>query len=102
MTARIAAGVLLLALVAPRMATAQAQSVAAYVNHVKVTAAFERGGTLLTTAQVRVAGVHSTTAAPVDTEHGTTVMYVIDGAATLVSGGATQRISKGDAVVIPA
>ena len=66
-----------------------AQSASVYVDHQKVAGALSTGGVLLTTPEVRVAGGHRDKAGPLDTEIGTTIMYVTDGEATLVAAGRT-------------
>jgi quercetin dioxygenase-like cupin family protein len=85
--------------------TAAAQSNAVYVNHARVTDALATGAVLLTGPNVKVAGAHRETAGPLNTERDTTIMYVTDGAATLVAGAPladVQPIARGDVVVIPA
>jgi mannose-6-phosphate isomerase-like protein (cupin superfamily) len=98
----LAAGVLSLAL----PLTAAAQSSAVYVSHARVTDALAHGAVLLTGPHVKVAGGHLDTAAVLTTERDTTILFVTEGAATLVAGapGATkvQPIAKGDVVVISA
>jgi quercetin dioxygenase-like cupin family protein len=81
---------------------AAAQSNAVYVGHNRVTEALANGAVLLTAPNVKVAGGHRETAGPLDTERDTTILYVTDGAATLVAGERVQPIAKGDVVVIPA
>jgi quercetin dioxygenase-like cupin family protein len=81
---------------------AGAQSGAVYVNHEKVTAALAKGAVLLTAPNVTVAGTRRDKAGPLETEKGTTILYVTDGQATLVADGQTKSITQGDVVVIPA
>jgi quercetin dioxygenase-like cupin family protein len=81
---------------------AGAQSGAVYVNHEKVTAALAKGAVLLTGPNVTVAGARRDKAGPLETEKGTTILYVTDGQATLVADGQTKSIAQGDVVVIPA
>src|SRR5204863_5625536 len=81
---------------------AAAQSNAVYVSHTRVAAALASGAVLLTGPDVKVAGGHHETTAPLATERDTTILYVTDGAATLVAGASVQPIAKGDVVVIPA
>lgn len=91
---------MLLSLAAPRSAAGQSDAI--YVNHEQVTASLAHGGVLLSGPQVRVAALHRSKAGPLDTEQGTAIVYVIDGQATLVADGRTQRLAKGDLAVIPA
>ena len=77
---------------------AAAQSGAVYVNHEKVTAALAKGAVLLTAPNVTVAGARRDKAGPIETEKGTTILYVTDGQATLVADGQTKSIAQGDVV----
>lgn len=79
-----------------------AQSGAVYVGHDRVTAALSTGKALMAAPDIRVEGGHRDKPGPLSTEAGTTVIYVTDGAATLLAGGVTHRISKGDVAVVPA
>ena len=81
---------------------AAAQSGAVYVNHEKVTAALAKGAVLLTAPNVTVAGARRDKPGPLETEKGTTILYVTDGQATLVTDGQTKALAKGDVIVIPA
>jgi quercetin dioxygenase-like cupin family protein len=83
-------------------AAGAAQSIALYVQHDKVDAALARGGTLINTSNVRVAGAHRAKAGGLDTQKDTSILYVTDGEATIVAGGETRRLAKGDVIVIPA
>ena len=91
---------LLMSLTLPLVA--EAQSGAVYVNHEKVTAALAKGAVLLAGPNVTVAGARRDKAGPLETEKGTTILYVTDGQATLVADGQTKSIAQGDVVVIPA
>ena len=81
---------------------ADAQSGAVYVNHDTVNAALAKGGALADTPQARVAGVHKDKPGALDTQKGTTIIYVTDGEGTLAAGERTQRLTKGDVLVVPA
>ena len=74
--------------------TAAAQSNAVYVGHNRVTDALANGAVLLTGPNVKVAGGHRDTAGLLNTERDTTILYVTDGAATLVAGAPCQRCSR--------
>src|SRR6478609_2447599 len=82
--------------------TAAAQSNAVYVGHNRVTEALESGAVLLSGPDLKVAGGHRDTPGPLSTEQATTILYVTEGAATLVTGGRMQRLAAGDVAVIPA
>jgi mannose-6-phosphate isomerase-like protein (cupin superfamily) len=86
--------------------TTAAQSNAVYVSHARVTDALARGAVLLTGPHVKVTGAHHDTAVVLTVERDTTVLFVTDGAATLVAGAAgavtVQPIAKGDVAVIAA
>src|SRR5207249_3178564 len=94
----VAIGMLSLAL--PMAAAAQSNAV--FVNHTRVTDALANGAVLLTGPSVKVAGEHRDTAGPLTTERDTTILYVTDGAATLIAGASVQPIARGDLVVIAA
>jgi quercetin dioxygenase-like cupin family protein len=84
---------------------AAAQSNAVYVSHTRVTDALANGAVLLTGPRVKVAGGHRDSPGPLTTERDTTILYVTDGAATLVTGAPPmniQPIARGDVVVIAA
>jgi quercetin dioxygenase-like cupin family protein len=91
---------LLISLTVPPAAAAQSGAV--YVNHEKVTAALAKGAVLLTAPNVTVAGARRDKAGPLDTEKGTTILFVTDGRATLVTDGQPKSLAKGDLIVIPA
>jgi mannose-6-phosphate isomerase-like protein (cupin superfamily) len=95
-----------------------------YVGHDKVAAAHAKGGSLVSAPDLSVSGSHRTAPGQVEVhEKETDVFYVIDGEATLVTGGTmqggkttrpgqlvgtdiqggdTHHLSKGDVIVIPA
>ena len=95
-----------------------------YVDHVKVAAALSKGGSLVTAPDLLVSGSHRDKAGQVEQhEKETDVIYVVDGAATFVTGGTmvggkvskpgqllgsdiqggqTHHLTKGDVIVVPA
>ena len=95
-----------------------------YVNHEKVSAALANGGPLVTASDLLVSGSHRSGNGQVEVhDKETDVFYVVDGAATFVTGGTmvggkiikpgqhlgtdikggqTHHLSKGDVIVIPA
>lgn len=95
-----------------------------YVSHDKVAAALAKGGPLVSAPDLSVSGSHRTGPGHVELhEKETDVLYVVDGEATFVTGGAivdskvskpgqlvgsdirggqTHHLSKGDVIVIPA
>jgi glc operon protein GlcG len=99
-------------------------STVTYVAADKVAAALAAGGPLVTQTDLLAQGSHRNAAGQVEVhDKQTDVFYVVDGEATLVTGGTmvdgkvttpgqwlgasinggqTQRIAKGDVVVIPA
>ena len=79
-----------------------AQSGSIYVNQQKVNAALAKGGVVLSVPNVKVAGVHRDRAGVLETLDGTAILYVTDGAATLVAGSETRSVTKGDVVIVPA
>jgi quercetin dioxygenase-like cupin family protein len=83
-------------------ATAFAQTGAVHVPHDTVNAALVKGGVLLSAPQVQVAGVHRAKPGPLETHRGTTILYVTGGDAMFAAGAQTQRLTKGDVLVIPA
>jgi len=106
------------------MTGAGPSSAVTYVGHDKVDEALAKSGPLVTAPDLAVSGTHRTmTAAPEVHEKVTHVWYVTDGTATVVTGGTlvggkmtkpgltvgsniqggqTQRLVKGDVIVIPA
>ena len=99
-------------------------STVTYVSHDKVAAALAKGGSLVTSPDLLVSGSHRTGPGQVELhEKESDVLYVIDGAATFVTGGTmvggktnkpgqmlgtdiqggeTHHLTKGDVMVIPA
>ena|SRR5437867_11468241 len=95
-----------------------------YVDHDKVAAALAKGGSLVTAPDLLVSGSHRDKAGQVEVhDKETDVIYVIDGSATFVTGGTivggkvsrpgqmlgtditggkTQKLVKGDVIVVPA
>jgi quercetin dioxygenase-like cupin family protein len=83
-------------------ATAAAQPGAVYVDSDKVDAALAKGGVLVDAPQVRVAGGHRDKPGALDTQKGTTILYITDGEGVFVAGARTQRLVKGEVIVVPA
>jgi mannose-6-phosphate isomerase-like protein (cupin superfamily) len=97
---------------------------ATFVEHDKVAAALAKGGPLVTATDLLVSGSHRDKAGQVEVhDKETDVIYVVDGAATFVTGGTmiggkvtkpeqhigtdiqggqTHHLTKGDVVVVPA
>jgi quercetin dioxygenase-like cupin family protein len=95
-----------------------------FVDHEKVAAALAKGGPLVSGSDVLVQGSHRDQPGGVEVhDHEMDVIYVVDGTATFVTGGkmvggkntrpgqwlgtdvtggATQRLVKGDVIVVPA
>jgi mannose-6-phosphate isomerase-like protein (cupin superfamily) len=81
---------------------AGAQPGAVYVNRDRVNASLATGGPIFEVPQVRVAGGHRDKPGALDTHRGTSIFYVTDGEGTFVAGTHTQRLAKGDVLVVPA
>jgi mannose-6-phosphate isomerase-like protein (cupin superfamily) len=103
--------------------TAQSPSVT-YVDHDKVAAALASGGPLVTASNLTVSGNHRAGPGQVEVhEKETDVLYMVDGEATIVTGGTmvggkqtapgqlrgsdikggeTRHLKKGDLIVVPA
>jgi quercetin dioxygenase-like cupin family protein len=80
-----------------------AQSGSVYVNHDQVNAALAKGGVLVADPKVTVAGAHRDKPGVLETQEGrTTILYITDGAGIFAVDGQTQRLSKGDVIVVPA
>src|SRR5262249_4789948 len=116
LTTLLTAGVLLTA--------ASGASGVTYVDHEKVAAALSKGGPLVSAADLLVSGSHRDKAGQVEVhDKETDVIYVVDGAATFVTGGKmvggkvtkpgqslgsdiiggqTHHLGKGDVIVVPA
>ena len=95
-----------------------------FIDHEKVAASLTKGGDLVKAPDMIVLGAHRNGAGQVEVhDRETDVMYVVDGAATIVTGGTmsggkvtapgqwrgndiqggkAQRLTKGDVMVIPA
>ena len=115
------AGVLTMALAA---LGADASRGVTYVGHDKVAAALQKGGPLVTASDLTVSGSHRDKAGQVEVhDKETDVIYIVDGEATLVTGGTgvglestrpgqymgrdikdgeTHHMTKGDVIVVPA
>ncbi|HEY7389176.1 MAG TPA: cupin domain-containing protein [Bryobacteraceae bacterium] len=106
------------------VAAAGSQPAVTFVDHQKVAASLAKGGDLVKAPDLIVLGAHRNGAGQVEVhDQETDVMYVVDGEATIVTGGTmvggkvtgpgqsrgkeiqggkAQRLSKGDVMVIPA
>jgi len=106
------------------LAAADRTSSVTYVDHEKVAAALSKGGPLVSAADFLVSGSHRDKAGQVEVhDKETDVIYVVDGAATFVTGGKmvggkvtkpgqslgsdiiggqTHHLGKGDVIVVPA
>ena len=82
--------------------SASAQSGSVHVTADKVSAALAKGGTLVSAPQARVAGGHHDKAGALETQKGTSILYVTSGEGMFAAGARAQRLVKGDLVVIPA
>jgi mannose-6-phosphate isomerase-like protein (cupin superfamily) len=118
----LALTVLLLA--ATWMTGAGGSSAVTYIGHDKVAQSLAKGGNLVTAPDLTVLGSHRSGPGQVEVhEKETDVFYVVDGAATFVTGGTmvggkqtkvgqmlgtdiqggeTHHLAKGDVIVIPA
>ena len=83
-------------------AIAVAQPGAVYVDRNKVDLALAKGGAIFDAPQARVAGGHRDRPGALDTQKGTTIIYVTDGEGMFAAGPRTQRLIKGDVLVVPA
>ena len=81
---------------------AAAQSGAVHVPHDKVNAALAKGGVLVATPQVQIAGGHRAKPGPLETRDGTTIIFVTDGEGVFAAGAQSQRLTKGEVLVVPA
>jgi quercetin dioxygenase-like cupin family protein len=84
------------------VATAAAQPGAVYVKRDKVDAALAKGGAVFDAPQARASGFHLDKPGALDTQKGTTIIYVTDGEGMFAAGARTQRLTKGDVLVVPA
>jgi mannose-6-phosphate isomerase-like protein (cupin superfamily) len=95
-----------------------------FIDHEKVAASLAKGGDLVKAQDLIVMGAHRNGTGQVEVhDKETDVMYVVDGEATIITGGTmvggkitapgqsrgtdiqgghTQRLAKGDVIVIPA
>ena len=54
------------------------------------------------TPQARVAGGHRDKSGALETQKSTTILYVTDGEGMFAAGARTERLTKGDVIVVPA
>lgn len=80
---------------------AAAQSGVAYVNHDTVNAALVKGGMLVDRPQVRVSGGRRDKPGALERQNGTSIFYIHDGEGVFASEERTQRLTKGDVLVVP-
>ena len=78
------------------------QSGSEYVNREKVNTALAKGSLLIVKPQVRVAGGHRDEPGGLETQKGTTILYVTEGEGTFAAGPRSQPLTKGDLIVVPA
>jgi len=64
--------------------------------------ALAQGGVRITAPQVGVAGSHRDRPGALDSQNGTSILFVTDGAGLFAAGAQSQRLSKGDVLVVPA
>jgi quercetin dioxygenase-like cupin family protein len=94
---------LLFLFVVASSATLFGQSGAVHVARDKVDAALAKGGVLLSAPQVQVTGFHRGTPGVIETQTGTSILYVTEGEGTLAAAGMrAQSLTKGDVLVVPA
>lgn len=79
-----------------------AQSGAVYVHHDKVNAALAKGGALVDAPQVQIAGGHRDAPGALDTRDATSILYVTGGEGIFAAGARTQRLTKGEVIIVPA
>jgi quercetin dioxygenase-like cupin family protein len=79
-----------------------AQTGAVHVPHDTVSAALAKGGMLVSAPQVQVAGVHRAKPGALETQKGTSILYVTAGEGVFAADAQTQRLTKGDVLVVPA
>ena len=92
--------VTLLSLVCAGTVTAQSGSV--YVNDDVVNAGLIKGGVLVDRPQVHVVGGRRDRPGALEPQNGTSIFYVHDGEGVFASDKRTQRLAKGDVLVVPA
>jgi mannose-6-phosphate isomerase-like protein (cupin superfamily) len=84
-------------------ATVEVSTEAAFFSREAVAAKFETGGLLLDAPGYKVdAGRRTAPGAVEYHEHVTDVMRVVEGRATVVTGGTSHQLAEGDVLVIPA
>lgn len=83
-------------------AIAMAQPGAVYVDRNRVDAALAKGRGIFDAPEARVAGGHRDKPGALDTQQGTTIIYVTDGEGMFAAGARAQRLTKGDVLVVPA
>jgi len=81
---------------------AEAQPGAVYVNRAKVDAALAKGGAIFDAPQARAVGVHRDKPGALETQKGTSIIYVTDGEGMFAAGAHMQRLTKGNVLVVPA
>lgn len=117
-------GMLAVSMTAACLLAAGGAPAVTYIPHDKVAASLAKGGNLVTAGDLIVLGAHRAEAGQVEVhDKETDVMYIVDGSATVVTGGKmiggkqtgpgqirgkeiqggeTQHMTKGDVMVIPA
>ena len=83
-------------------ASAMAQPGTVHVERNKVDGALAKGGPIFDAPQARASGVHRVKPGALDTQSGTTIIYVTDGEGVFAAGARPQRLTKGDVLVVPA
>jgi quercetin dioxygenase-like cupin family protein len=83
-------------------ATVFAQSGAVHVTRDTVDAALAKGGVLLASPQLQVVGVQRNKPGALETQRGTTILYVTAGEGIFGAGAQAQKLRKGDVLVVPA
>ena len=81
--------------------TVTAQSDSVHVDADVVNVALAKGGVLIERPQVRVAGGRRDAPGALERQNGTSIFYIHDGEGVFVSDARTQRLAKGDVLVVP-
>jgi len=81
--------------------TVTAQSDSVHVDADVVNVALAKGGVLIDRPQVRVAGGRRDRPGALERQNGTSIFYIHDGEGVFVSDERTQRLAKGDVLVVP-